>query len=138
MDIESDLYMVRLYNSATSAFYFSPVHHPTNYVNKWIHWCFSSDGINLKIYFNGSKVFKDLISSKLTLPVTYGVSNFYIGRYISGAYFNGFIDDVKIYNAGLSLSEIKQNYTTGLNSLLHKGGISKEEYNQRLNILSQK
>ncbi len=138
LDVESDLYMVRLYNSTTYAFYYSSAYHPTTYVNKWIHWCFSSNGTNLKIYFNGSEVFSDLISSKLTLPLTDGTSPLYIGRYSSGAYFNGLIDDVKIYNNALSSSQIKQNYVAGLNSLLLKEIISKEEYRQKLENLSQK
>jgi len=58
-----------------------------------------------------------------------------IGKY--GSYpFDGLIDDVRIYNVALSSSQIKQNYIAGLNFLLAKGSISKEEYNQRLNNLA--
>ena len=51
-------------------------------------------------------------------------------------YFNGLIDDVRIYNAALSSSEIKQNYIAGLNSMLANGNMSKQEYNERLEFLS--
>ena len=52
--------------------------------------------------------------------------------------FNGSIDDVRIYNTVLSSSQIKQNYIAGLDSLLSKDLILKEEYNQRIKGLSSK
>jgi len=52
--------------------------------------------------------------------------------------FDGYIDDVRIYNAALSSSQVKQNYIAGLDSLLSNGNISKEEYGQRLNELAVK
>jgi len=55
----------------------------------------------------------------------------------SGSYpVNGLIDDVRIYNAALSSSQIKQNYIAGLNSMLANGNISKEDYNERINTLA--
>jgi len=51
-------------------------------------------------------------------------------------FFNGLIDDVRIYNAALSTSQIKQEYVAGLNSLLANNNISKEEYDQRINSLA--
>jgi len=56
----------------------------------------------------------------------------------SPLYFNGLIDDVRIYNAALTTAQIKQEYVAGLNSLLANGSISKEEYDQRLNNLASK
>jgi len=53
-------------------------------------------------------------------------------------FFNGSIDDVRIYNAALSSSQIRQNYIAGLNLLLGKGLISGEEYNLRIENLSSK
>lgn len=50
--------------------------------------------------------------------------------------FDGFIDDVRIYDAALSSSQIRQNYIAGLNSMLANGNISKEEYNQRIESLA--
>jgi len=52
--------------------------------------------------------------------------------------FKGLIDDVRIYNEALSSAQIKQQYVAGLNSLLAKGSISKEEYNDKIEILAQK
>ena len=51
-------------------------------------------------------------------------------------FFNGLIDDVRIYDVALSSAQIKQNYIAGLDSLLSKGSISKEAYNERINTLA--
>jgi len=55
---------------------------------------------------------------------------------VAGYSFNGFLDDIRIYNGTLSSSEIKQNYIAGLDSLLSKGSISKADYNQIINKLA--
>ncbi|MDD2628070.1 MAG: prepilin-type N-terminal cleavage/methylation domain-containing protein [Clostridia bacterium] len=87
----------------------------------------------IKIYFDG--VLLPLQSqSGTTSPSISTTGNFYIG--FRGAYSSGSIDDVRIYDAVLSSSQIKQNYIAGLNSLLANNNISKEEYNQRLNNLA--
>jgi len=44
----------------------------------------------------------------------------------------GKIDEVVIYNAAMSTSQINQIYYSGLNNLMAKGSIDKEEYNNRL------
>ncbi len=51
-------------------------------------------------------------------------------------YFFGLIDDVRIYNSALSSAQIKQNYIAGLDSMLRKGTLSKDEYNERLEALA--
>ena len=48
----------------------------------------------------------------------------------------GIMDEIKIYGAPLSQSEIKQNYIAGLNSMLSNGNISNKEYNERINELA--
>ncbi|MDD5013205.1 MAG: prepilin-type N-terminal cleavage/methylation domain-containing protein [Candidatus Pacebacteria bacterium] len=45
---------------------------------------------------------------------------------------DGFIDDVRIFNAALKASQINKTYLSGLNNLYLNNQISKEEYNQRL------
>ncbi|MFA6377422.1 MAG: LamG-like jellyroll fold domain-containing protein [Acholeplasmataceae bacterium] len=50
--------------------------------------------------------------------------------------FDGYISSIKIYNAALTSSQIKQYYIAGLDSLLSKGSISKAAYNQRINVLA--
>jgi len=66
-------------------------------------------------------------------------SNFYYwGADYNGTnlFFEGLMDEIRVYNAALSISQIKQNYIAGLNSLLANNNISKQEYDQRLNNLA--
>ncbi|MDD4358562.1 MAG: hypothetical protein PHY30_01965, partial [Candidatus Pacebacteria bacterium] len=87
------------------------------------------DGVQTKLTFDITGQQGDIQNSRSTL----------IGAYSSSMdLFKGIIDDVRIYNAVLSSSQIKQNYIAGLNSLLSNGNISKEECNQRINSLSEK
>jgi len=51
-------------------------------------------------------------------------------------YLNGLMDEVNFYKTILSSSQIKQNYIAGLDSLLSKASISKEDYNQRISELA--
>ena len=55
-----------------------------------------------------------------------------------GNSFNGLMDNVGIYSAAFSSSQIKQNYIAGLNSMLANGNISKQEYDNRVFELAQK
>jgi len=59
-------------------------------------------------------------------------------RATPGIPFHGFIDDIRIYHGALSLTQIKQNYIAGLDSLLSSGSISREEYNNRVSELAEK
>jgi prepilin-type N-terminal cleavage/methylation domain-containing protein len=61
--------------------------------------------------------------------------NLYIGRY-SGGYFKGFMDDVRIYSAAYSASQIQQDYFVGLNKLLAKGNIGEGDYEDRVFTIS--
>ena len=79
-----------------------------------------------KSYLNGNIVGNPIPA----LPYISVDNNLTIGR--GTCVMNGLIDDVRIYNAVLSTSQIKQNYIAGLNSMLANGNISKEEYNKRL------
>jgi hypothetical protein len=52
----------------------------------------------------------------------------FIGKDYSSVYFTGSVDDVRIYNAAMSASQIQEQYYVGLNNLLANGGITNEEY----------
>jgi len=63
------------------------------------------------LYINGEKVIYDgnvTIDTGSNTPVS-------IGRYVSGWYFNGSIDEVRIWNRSLSADEINQQYFSNLN-----------------------
>ena len=105
--------------------------------NEWNYITYSFDrSSNLLGYLNGENVSSDDISS-----VSQSISNtklWDIGRTQNSSIyaFDGLIDDVRIYNAALFSSQIKQQYVAGLDSLLASDVISKEEYDERLNNLA--
>jgi len=67
-----------------------------------------------------------------------GVSNGNITlNAISGAYiFNGILDEIRIYDAVMPTSQIKENYYAGLNSLLANGSINAKEYSEKINSIA--
>ncbi len=82
--------------------------------NKWYHIVSTADGTNLIIYVNGVGT----STASTALPAS-TASTIMIGKL--GKYFNGSIDEVRIYNRALSASEIAVMYNTSLRT---HGGIS--------------
>ncbi len=83
-------------------------------VDEWAHIACVYNGANIINYINGVNVG----STPLTGSISYPNSNtepWRIGRRGDAApgYFNGKIDEVRIYNRGLNASEIKQLYLSG-------------------------
>jgi hypothetical protein len=72
--------------------------------NTWYHIAGTYDGVTMKLYINGQL---DNSASK-TGNIYANNSNWYIGAFNYGnvAYFNGLIDDVRIYNTAMSAEEI--------------------------------
>ena len=90
------------------------------------------------MYINANKKTSTIRTTPVGLPTDNSSYDFFIGNNtVNGTRsFDGYIDDVRIYNVLLSLAQIKQQYIAGLDSLLANGNISKEEYNQRLDSLA--
>ncbi len=85
-------------------FYGTPDFDVTAYgcTTNWTHFVLVHDGTQGRTYQNGI-----LIGSKnSTLNVT-DVRSFEIGRYNGGSYFNGLVDDVRVYDHALSMSEVQ-------------------------------
>jgi prepilin-type N-terminal cleavage/methylation domain-containing protein len=99
-------------------------------------WCYlvgTYDKQYLKIYKNGV-----LDGSPLayTSNISIDANPLRIGEYYSSLFlFTGLIDDIRIYNTAMSISQIKESYYAGLNSLLSNGNINTLEYKERLNNL---
>jgi uncharacterized repeat protein (TIGR01451 family) len=77
--------------------------------NKWYNIVGTYDGNTGELFLNGNVV----STNKLGITITYGSGNVKIGKALYGSnnrYFNGLIDEVRIYNRALSASEIKANY----------------------------
>jgi len=114
-------------------------------LDEWNHVALSlkDGGVSigdLKFYINGQ--LKDFKTGQKEYhsSTRYAMIGDNIGAYHSTpqshSYFDGFLDEFRIYNIALSLSQIKQNYIAGLNSMLVSGNISKDEYNERINKLA--
>jgi len=73
---------------------------------KWYFVAVVRDGNTLKAYRDGE--FFDSLTFSYTVGAT--STNFYVGRREDGWYFNGLIDEVRIYNRALSEEEIKMLY----------------------------
>src|SRR5262249_36769691 len=75
-------------------------------LNTWSHLTSTYDGSTLRFYVNGS------LSQSVTASGTIesGTGTFQIGASQWGEYFNGLIDEVRIYNRALSDTEIQAIY----------------------------
>lgn len=74
-------------------------------------------------------------SGSTTAPITIG-NDYTGGSVTAGTYFNGSVDNARLYNATIPTSQIKELYYAGLNNLLASGKISADEYSQRISTLS--
>jgi len=103
--------------------------------NKWYYILFTIDSSSKgKLYINGSQLGATRTFSNLVLLNT--TNNFNIGATSNASHkINGFLDEIRIFNAALTVSQINQMYLAGLDSLYLSNQIPKEEYNQRLSEL---
>jgi hypothetical protein len=67
----------------------------------------------MKLYVNG-----DSVSDTTSVILAPGPQSFQIGKSSSYSGFAGSIDDIRIYNTTIPVSQIKEQYYTGLNNLL--------------------
>jgi prepilin-type N-terminal cleavage/methylation domain-containing protein len=92
----------------------------------------------IKIYTNGlfrlskSTIGLSSFSSATHLTTGYGILG---GNH---AYFNGLVDDVRVFDAAIPDSQIKEQYYAGLNSLLTNGNIDARDYEERINSIALK
>jgi len=110
------------------------INYDFNINKKWQFLTVFRNNSNFKMFLNGEVVGNDL---KTIGNLTENKKFLIAARPNSLSMFHeGLIDDVKVYDTALSYSQIKQNYISGLNSLLGKGLISRGEYSQRIEGLS--
>ncbi|MCK9393348.1 LamG domain-containing protein, partial [bacterium] len=58
--------------------------------------------------------------------------NISIGLKGGSSYWPGSIDEVSIYSEAITIAKVRSDYITGINELLARNVITKNEYNQRL------
>jgi hypothetical protein len=77
-------------------------------------------------------------ASNAVSPIMDSPYNAMIGAYWNNTYpiqfFDGSVDEARIYNTALTASQIQSQYYVGLNKLLAKGLIDETEYQQRLAV----
>jgi len=77
--------------------------------NTWVHLAGTYDGATLRLYLNGVQV----NSRAETGPIATSTNPLHIGGdSIYGQYFQGRIDEVRIYNRALSAPEIQRDINT--------------------------
>ncbi|MEY2571560.1 MAG: hypothetical protein QOE63_1910, partial [Acidimicrobiaceae bacterium] len=80
-------------------------------VGSWSHLAFTYDGTITRLYVDG--VLKSSMSQPFTLPNTNGPLRMG-GNGIWGEWFNGQLDDVRVYNRPLSPTEVTTDMNTGV------------------------
>ena len=103
--------------------------------NVWHHIVVVFDrDVSAQAYINGVKQAQSFnISSRTTNIVN--AHSYRIGGISSSAdtrHLDGTMDDVRVYNAAIPSSQIRENYLAGLNKLLANNAITQTEYDQRL------
>jgi hypothetical protein len=79
------------------------------YINTWQFYTITSNGSYVKLYLNGSLIAQD------NLLISHSLNPIKLGNTTTPLYFNGYIDELKIYNTILTSSQIAYqyyNYTT--------------------------
>jgi hypothetical protein len=102
--------------------------------NQWTYLVFTFDGTNLKGYKNSdnvpgySVVIGGTLVYELTQPLTIGSRR----NASDWNYLNGLVDEVRVYDTVLTVSQIESQYYAGLNKLLSRNLIDEQEYQERL------
>jgi len=87
---------------------------PTVHTGHWYHVVYTNDGSISKLYVNDS-----LISAS-SAKITFNTNDIYLGRYFSIVstpyWFNGVLDDIRIYNRALGADEVDSLYMLNTSS----------------------
>ncbi|HOI60243.1 MAG TPA: LamG domain-containing protein [Candidatus Pacearchaeota archaeon] len=107
-------------------------------LNKWQFVTATFTDTMRKIYVDGIE--KASATTSIPLSNTAGAIRIANrpGATVVDAAFNGSIDDIRLYNAPLSLSQIRQDYVLGLEQLFKSGLVSHEEYSLRIHDLGER
>ncbi|MDD3032540.1 MAG: prepilin-type N-terminal cleavage/methylation domain-containing protein [Candidatus Pacebacteria bacterium] len=102
----------------------------------WYFIAFSFNGNEPRLYINGEM--EGAFSGTQISSIRQNETPTLMGKKgdSSTAWFNGLMDDVRFYDLALPSSRVKQEYVAGLDSLMSRGLISKQEYDQKIEALA--
>ncbi len=101
--------------------------------NKWYHIVGTYQSFSFqRLYVNGKKEADLSLTWGPVVAVTYNWVIGYGDWQGSSAWYNGLIDEARIYKAAMSTTQVQQNYYAGLNKLFKNDGIALNEFNQRI------
>jgi prepilin-type N-terminal cleavage/methylation domain-containing protein len=98
--------------------------------NRWYHVVLVWDQTtnNMKGYLDGANKFNKANTYWATTMPAVAIGN----GYSSARFWKGFIDEVRIYNAVMTASAVREQYVAGLDKLLASNQITEQDYQQRL------
>jgi len=70
-------------------------------LNVWHHVAYTFDGTTHKLYLDGA-----VVNTSTAAPNAHAITRAQLGAYNSGGSFNGNLDDIRIYSAALSATEV--------------------------------
>ena len=98
-------------------------------LNTWYYVVGTYDGAEQKIYIDGQLVASEAWTNTFTIN-----SNIQVGKDLQGGqYFNGIIDDIRIYNRAISQAEVTDLFTEGGWSSLNSGLVAYYPFNGNAN-----
>ena len=76
--------------------------------NTWIHLAVTYDGTNARLFWNGQNVATKPLTGNLRVD---GAPRYVGASQVKSMYFNGVIDEVKLYNTALTPQDVQAIYT---------------------------
>jgi prepilin-type N-terminal cleavage/methylation domain-containing protein len=109
-------------------------------LGKWYYAVVTWDGLVPRIYLDGKVIKNSFDAGSPTGVISYvNTTSLFLGTStMASNFFNGFLDNVQIFNVAIPTSQIKEQYYSGLNKLFVNGGISEEEYLSKVSELAIK
>jgi prepilin-type N-terminal cleavage/methylation domain-containing protein len=103
--------------------------------NIWHFVGFTWNSGTLKLYVDGTEVNVNKVTDNIITSIYNSTSNITVACYLSSgsptAYFIGQIDDARLYNQPIPISQIQNNYFIGINKLYNKNEIVLDDFNKR-------
>jgi prepilin-type N-terminal cleavage/methylation domain-containing protein len=103
----------------------------------WYNFVYTYDGDYEKAYVNGALIDSINTVNGTIVPCAEAHESLVLSNGSTSLGFNGTIDEVRIYNAAIPTSQIKEQYYSGLNSLFAGNGITEEEYLSRIDNIEK-